>query len=127
MALSLSAVYTLLGSVIISLVFSWRLGIVGLFALVPVIMAAGVARVRIEMQFTRLNAEVFKESSQFATEAVGAFRTVLSLTLEDLIVKRYRGLLKSQTGKVLRQAIFFSVIFAVSDSVDMFSSALIFW
>jgi hypothetical protein len=49
---------------------------------------------RMELQYEAENAKVFSDSSQFASEAVGAFRTVLSLIMEDAIGNRYDSLLK---------------------------------
>lgn len=117
----------LLGSIIISFVYGWKLSLVGLFAALPPILAAGYLRFRIEMKFEEMNAAVFKDSSQFATEAVGAFRTVLSLLMEDLICDRYQTLLRSHVKQAYGSAKYGTIVFAASNSVELACMALAFW
>lgn len=127
MSMALIAVANLVGSTIIAFVYGWKLSLVGLFASMPPILIAGYFRIRIEMEFEKLNAAVFKNSSQFATEAVGAYRTVTSLIMEDTITGRYSNLLAEHVKKAFREARFGTVVFALSDSVDMACVALAFW
>jgi ATP-binding cassette, subfamily B (MDR/TAP), member 1 len=70
---------------------------------------------------------VFAESSQFAAEAFGAFRTVTALTLEDMICDRYSVLLQEQIDKAQRKARFTTLVFALSDSIVFPCMALTFW
>lgn len=79
------------------------------------------------MKFEKMNAAVFEDSSQFATEAVGAFRTVLSLTMEDLIGNRYESLLGVHVKRAFGSAKLGTVVFAASDSVELACMALAFW
>ena len=66
-------------------------------------------------------------SSQFAAEAIGAFRTVTSLTLEDMISTRYDVLLKDHVKKAFDKAKYSTLIFALSDSVPLACMALTFY
>ncbi|KAF2279224.1 P-loop containing nucleoside triphosphate hydrolase protein [Westerdykella ornata] len=127
MSLAMIAVVNLIGSIIIAFVYGWKLSLVGLFCALPPILLAGYFRISIEMKFEQMTATVFKESSQFATEAVGAFRTVLSLTMEDMIGDRYQSLLRAQVKEAYGKAKYGTVIFAASDSVDLACMALSFW
>lgn len=52
----------------------------------PVILAAGFFRLRYETRAEEANQEVFRESAGFATESIGAMRTVTALGLEGSIV-----------------------------------------
>lgn len=72
-------------------------------------------------------AQVFAESSKWAAEAIGAFRSVSSLTLEDEINKRYQELLRQHVVSAYRKARWSTVIFALSDSLSLACNALIFW
>lgn len=74
-----------------------------------------------------MNQAVFAESSKFAAESISAFRTVSSLTLEDLISKRYETLLQSHVKKAFDKSKFTSLVFAASDSVPLLCMALAFW
>jgi ATP-binding cassette subfamily B (MDR/TAP) protein 1 len=127
MSFALIAVVNLVGSIIIAFVYGWKLCLVGLFSALPIILAAGYMRTRIEMQFEADNAKVFENSSQFASEAVGAFRTVLSLIMEDMIAERYNTLLRGHVKDAFKQARFGTLIFAASDSVELACMALAFW
>ena len=127
MSLALVAVVNLLGSVIISFVYGWKLSLVSLFAALPPILAAGYLRFALEMKFEQMNATVFEDSAQFATEAVGAFRTVLSLGMENTITNRYQSLLVGHVKQAFGSAKFGTIVFAASDSVELACMALTFW
>lgn len=88
---------------------------------------ASFVRVQFELQFEKLNAEVFAESSQFAAEAFSAFRTVTALTLEDMICARYATLLQGHVDKAFKKARFTTLVFALSDSIALLCMALTFW
>ncbi|KAK7184542.1 ABC transporter transmembrane region [Paraphaeosphaeria sporulosa] len=127
MSMAAIAVVNLVGSTIIAFVYGWKLSLVGLFAALPPILAAGYLRLSIEQKFEKTNAAVFEESSQFGTEAVGAFRTVLSLIMEDMIGNRYETLLRYHVKKAFSDARLGTVVFAASDSVELGCMALSFW
>lgn len=127
MSLAFIAIVNLIGSILIAFIYGWKLTLVGIFSAMPLILAAGYIRTRIEMQFEKDNAKVFENSSQFAAEAVGAFRTVLSLIMEESITNRYDELLKGHVKQSFHSAKFGTVVFAASDSVDLACMALTFW
>ena len=127
MALPLIAVFNVMGSVAISYAFGWKLTLVTMFSAFPLILLAGFLRIRHEIQFEKLNATVFADSSQFASEAIGAFRTVTSLTLEDTITDRYSGLLQGHVKDAFNKARFATLIFAFSDSIELLCMSLCFW
>lgn len=74
-----------------------------------------------------MSAAVFAESSKWAAEAIGAFRCVSSLTLEDVINERYERLLRGHVTDAYRKARWSTAIFALSDSLALACQALIFW
>ncbi|KAH7385568.1 P-loop containing nucleoside triphosphate hydrolase protein [Phaeosphaeria sp. MPI-PUGE-AT-0046c] len=127
MSFALIAVVNLVGSVIIAFVYGWKLTLVALFSALPIILIAGYWRMRIELQFETDNAKIFENSSQFASEAVGGFRTVLSLIMEDMIGDRYNTLLRGHVKQAFGSAKFGTLIFAASDSVELACMALVFW
>jgi ABC-type multidrug transport system fused ATPase/permease subunit len=127
LALLLSAVFNVTGCVIISLVFGWKLGLIAMSVALPVMIAAGCWKFKHEVHFDKMNSAVFMESSQFATEAIEAMRTVSSLTMEDSITSRYRELLDSHVNAANRKAQWTSAIFGFADSVGLGCQALLFW
>lgn len=127
MSIALIAVVNLVGSLIISFVYGWKLTLVALFSIMPIILGAGYVRMRLEIQSEKKNAEIFESSSQFATEAVGAFRTVLSLIMEDMIGNRYQTLLSGHVKHAFSNAKYSTIVFAASDSLELGCMALAFW
>ena len=127
MALPLVAIFNVTACTIISFVFGWKLTVVTFFAALPVILGASFMRIRYEVQFEAFNAKVFAESSKFAAESIGAFRTVAALTLEDTITERYQSLLNDHVKKAFKKGSYAVLIFALSDSVELCCMALTFW
>lgn len=121
------SIFNLVGCFIISFVYGWKLALVGACTILPIVIVAGFFRIRLEIRFEKLNAAVFEESSQFATEAVGAFRTCTSLIMEETIINKYNSLLSIHVSKAYKEAWPSTLIFALSDSVEMGCQALIFW
>ncbi|KAH6709484.1 P-loop containing nucleoside triphosphate hydrolase protein [Leptodontidium sp. MPI-SDFR-AT-0119] len=127
MAMVFTAALSLVGCIIIGFIYGWKLTLVTVFVAMPVIMLAGFFRVRYEIQFEALNQAVFAESSKFAAEAIGAFRTVTGLTMEEMIARRYEMLLQDHVKKAFIKARWSTFIFAASDSVQLLCMALAFW
>jgi ATP-binding cassette subfamily B (MDR/TAP) protein 1 len=126
-AFPLISIFNLVGSISISFAFGWKLTLVVLFSAMPVILIASFFRMQWEVKFEEENAKVFAGSSRFATEAIGAFRTVSSLTMEDTIVKKYDRLLHEQIRSQVRTASYATLIFAFVDSAELACMALAFW
>ncbi|KFY45703.1 hypothetical protein V494_00829 [Pseudogymnoascus sp. VKM F-4513 (FW-928)] len=121
------AISSLTACVILSLAIGWKLALVSLVAALPLTFTAGFYRVRYEIQFEKLNADVFAESSKFASEAFGAVRTVASLTLEDKICQRYEDLLNHHLYESRMKSRYSMLVYSLSDSINMLCMALTFW
>ncbi|KAI0482659.1 P-loop containing nucleoside triphosphate hydrolase protein [Xylariaceae sp. FL0804] len=127
MALVCTSFFTLIGALAIAFAFGWKLAIVALTVTGPLGLLAGYFRLRFELQFEKMYSAVFAESSKFAAESIGAFRTVTSLTLEDTICARYRGLLGGHVAEAFGKARWMTLVFAFSESVSLACQGLIFW
>ncbi|KAI0890737.1 P-loop containing nucleoside triphosphate hydrolase protein [Annulohypoxylon maeteangense] len=127
MAMVYNSFFTLIGSLAISFAFGWKLALVATCVTMPIGLIAGYFRFKYELEFEQMYAEVFAESSKFAAEAIAAFRTVSSLTLEDTICTRYDGLLNHHVSHAYKKSIWRTLVFAFSDSVSMACQALILW
>ncbi|KAF7592329.1 hypothetical protein BBP40_000385 [Aspergillus hancockii] len=123
----LISIFSMVGCIAIAFSFGWKLSLVAVFAALPCTFLAAFMRIRYELQFDQMNAEVYAGSSQFAAEAIEAFRTVSALTMEDAILDRYLNLLRQQQNKAFRKAWYATLIFAFSDSVELCAMALTFW
>jgi len=123
----LTCVFNVVGCIAISFYFSWRLSVVVVFSSTPVMIAAGFLRVRYERKFEKKTWTVFTESSKFAIESVGAFRTVSALGMENFIAGRYEKLLKEHVENAWKSSIWTAGIFSFSDSVSLLCMAFALW
>lgn len=121
------ALWTLVGSVAIAFAFAWKLALVSFCVVVPILLGTGYWRFRYELKFDEMNNIVFADSSKFASEAIGAFRTVASLTLEDAICDRFRKLAQGHVTDAYRKARWVTLLFAFSDSATIACQALVLW
>jgi ABC-type multidrug transport system fused ATPase/permease subunit len=64
MAMVLQAVWSLIGSIAIGFAFGWKLTLVTVCVAMPIILVGSFVRVRFEIQFEKMNQEVFAESSK---------------------------------------------------------------
>ncbi|KAH6646349.1 P-loop containing nucleoside triphosphate hydrolase protein [Truncatella angustata] len=127
MAMVYNSIFTLVGALSISFAYGWKLALVALCVTMPLGLSAGYFRLKYELEFDRMYGAVFAESSKFAAEAIGAFRTVASMTLEDTITDRYDKLLNGHVVTAYKKARWTTLIFAFSDSISLGCQALIFW
>ncbi|CAI7615915.1 unnamed protein product [Penicillium viridicatum] len=123
----LIAIFNIIGCTAVSFYFGWKLTLVVFFSALPVIIVASFVRLKLEREFEEWNAKVFSQSSQFATEAVGAFRTVISLTMEESIIHKYSELLQLQIREAFRKSAYACLVFALSDSIELCAMALTYW
>ena len=112
---------------ILAIAYSWKLGLVGVFAGLPVMLLAGYARIRVE---TSMNAGIdakFADSASVASETVTAIRTVASLALEEAVLRRYVSHLDDAIRGSRPSLLFMMVWFAFTQAVEYFILALGFW
>ncbi|KAL4787136.1 P-loop containing nucleoside triphosphate hydrolase protein [Aspergillus varians] len=123
----LISIISVIGCLAISFSFGAKLAAVAICAGTPFMFLGAFARIRYEMKFEAINAEVYAESSQFASEAIRAFRTITSLNMEKVILSRYSGLVAQQRSRAMRKAWFATLLFSLADSFELCSMALTFW
>ncbi|KAI1181176.1 ABC transporter-like protein [Nemania sp. FL0916] len=121
------SILSVIGCLIVSFYFGWKLTLVAFSSAMPLALGAGFYKIRVEKRFEAMNRTVFAESAKFATESVGAIRTVSALTLEDVICQRYEVLLQNHVKEAFRRARFATLIFAASDSLPLLAMAFVLW
>ncbi|KAJ4377256.1 hypothetical protein N0V83_000079 [Neocucurbitaria cava] len=127
MAMVSISVFSLIGCITVAVFFHWKFALVVIFSSLPIILAGGWYRVRHEVKFEARNNAVFAESARFAAEAIGAMRTVASLTLESAICEKYDALLKTHILKSWKEARISCMVFAASDSLILLCMAFALW
>lgn len=120
-------IFNIMGSTAIALAFTWKLALVAICVVFPINIIASFYRFRNEIQFDRMNGQVFAESSQFASESIGAFRTVTALTLEQPICERFERLCRHHVISAYKKARWVTPIFGFADSSTLACNALIFY
>jgi ATP-binding cassette subfamily B (MDR/TAP) protein 1 len=127
MAFVIISILSVVGCLSLAFYFGWKLTAVALSCAMPLAIAAGFFRIRVEKSFQKMNLEVFSESAKFATESLGAIRTVTALTLEDSICARYETLLQDHVGKAFKKARIATIVFAASDAIPLLCMSFILW
>lgn len=82
---------------------------------------------RIETALESQNEKRFARSAGLASEAVGAIRTIASLTLEADYLDRYRETLSDIVFRSTKTLVFMMIPYALSQSMEYLVMALGFW
>ena len=108
----------LVSSIALSLIVGWKLALVALFGSLPLIVLASYIGVRLEAQSLFSTAALTEESTRFASEAVGAIKTVASLALEDRLVAKYKQLVDHAIGGYYKRSAWAMLLFAFAESAS---------
>ncbi|KAK1809693.1 hypothetical protein LTR12_015949 [Friedmanniomyces endolithicus] len=127
LGLILNVLVNIVGSSILGIVYGWKLGLVVVFGGLPLLIAAGYLRIRLDQKLEASTGEQFAASAGLATEAVTSIRTISSLTLEGPILREYNEALSGIVGKVIPGLIITLIPYALSQSIDFLIMALGFW
>ncbi|KAK2601697.1 hypothetical protein QQS21_004772 [Conoideocrella luteorostrata] len=127
MFLMLVCVVNVLASSILSIASGWKLGLVIVFAGMPILLGSGFARAWFELKFEHDADERFAESAALATEAVTSIRTLASLTLESRFLDQYNASLDKIAASALFTIAITSLGYALSQSLEFLLMALGFW
>ena len=118
----LQVVLTTASSIVLSLYYEWKLGLVAM-TFVPLVFAASYLQRRVIMSQTAMELDGLQKSSRFALEAIGNIRTVAGLGRENHFHKLYMDSLRGPHRAALRKAWIRGVIFGFSTSFHKFAYA----
>lgn len=125
--LMLIVVVNLVSNFVLAMVYGWKLALVIFFGAFPLIFGAGTLRIRLEMQFDEKTSAPFADSARFASEAVGAMRTVVAFTIEESISRDYDARLDISLKKAIRFTFTTMIWYSLSESLQFLGMALGFW
>ncbi|KAH7201525.1 P-loop containing nucleoside triphosphate hydrolase protein [Fusarium oxysporum] len=112
---------------ILSIAFSWKLGLVGVCAGIPPMLIGGYARIRLETKMdTDMDAN-FSRSASLASETVTAIRTVSSLAIEQNVLRRYTSELDTAINRSRSSLFQIMIWFSLTQSIEYLILALGFW
>ncbi|KAI8237345.1 Leptomycin B resistance protein pmd1 [Colletotrichum sp. SAR 10_86] len=120
-------IITILACATLSIVTSWKLGLVGVFAGLIPLSLGGYARIRLEMRMDQSNQKRFSESAAIASESILAIRTVSSLAIEGRVLDRYTEGLDQAIRQSILPLFHMMLWFSFTQSVEYFILALGFW
>lgn len=126
-SLVIMAVVNVVASSILSLIVSWKLGVVGVFVGVPPMLLSGWVRIRLETKMDADMGEKFSQSASIASEAVLSIRTISSLAMEESVLQKYTTELDSALRSSTSSLFIMMLWFALTQSIEYFILALGFW
>ncbi|KAI6355373.1 hypothetical protein MCOR25_008214 [Pyricularia grisea] len=127
LGIMLSAVVSVVGSSILAIAVSWKLGLVGVFAGLPPLLVAGWLRIRLESRMDNTADARFSNSASLASESIMAIRTISSLATEEAVLQKYTAELDRATSSLKRPLLFVMIWFAFTQAAEYFVLALGFW
>jgi ATP-binding cassette, subfamily B (MDR/TAP), member 1 len=125
--LVLVAAFNFVGCSALALLYSWRLGLVVVAAGMPLLLAAGWLKIRLEARLDEQLARRHTHSAAIASEAISSIRTVASLAVEGHIHGRYTDELDRAVAGSVRPLLGMMLCFALTQSVEYWFLALGFW
>ncbi|PHH55626.1 ABC transporter fmpD [Ceratocystis fimbriata CBS 114723] len=117
---------TLVSALTLALAIGWKLSLV-CSATIPLLIACGFLRFHMLAHFQRRSKAAYTASASYASEAIGAIRTVAALTREGDVLNQYHESLAEQQRVSLRSVLRSSLLYASSQSLVFLCFALGFW
>lgn len=102
LGLILNIVVNVISSSILGIAFGWKLGLMLVATGLPLIVASGYVRVRLDQRLDATIERYYSTSASLATEAIMSIRTVSLLTLESTVLEEYSRCLDSIVHSVIR-------------------------
>lgn len=125
--LILIAILNVAACSILGIAHSWKIGLVVVFGGLPPLLAAGWLKIRFDVKLDHNISKKNATSASIASEAVTAIRTVSSLAIEELVLKRYTDELDHAVAKSRGQMAQMMIWFALTQSIEYWFMALGFW
>ncbi|EFQ97875.1 multidrug resistance protein 1 [Nannizzia gypsea CBS 118893] len=120
-------VVTIISVSVLGIAYGWKLGLVCVFAALPLLLLSGYFRILLECKLEEDTSARFASSAAIATEAVSAIRTVSSLTLENKILQIYQEKLDVVAAQSVKALTFTMFWYALTQSITFLAMALGFW
>lgn len=127
MALILIAITGFLSCAILSLAYSWKLGVVMILAGLPPMSLSGYFRIRLEADMDQKIGKQFSMSSSIASEVISAIRTVSSLAKEESVLENYTAELDYAIANSVKFIYLINIAFAFTQSIEYAFLALGFF
>ncbi|WYZ38615.1 hypothetical protein EsH8_III_000529 [Colletotrichum jinshuiense] len=125
--LILISTFNVVACSILAIATTWKLGLVVVLAGLPPLVGSGYVKVRLDAKLDANTSKRYSSSAAIASESVTAIRTVSSLAIEEIVLKRYTDELdhavRASTGPLFTM----TVAFGLTQCIEYFFLALGFW
>ncbi|RSL85445.1 hypothetical protein CEP51_003318 [Fusarium floridanum] len=112
---------------ILAIAHSWKLGLVVVCAGLPPLVGAGYLKIRWDAKISHDISERDGASASIASEAIAAIRTVSSLAIEEVVLKKYSAELDHAVADCRRPLFTMMICFAFTQAIEYWFMALGFW
>lgn len=126
-ALILVAVFNIAACSVLAIVYSWKLGLVVVFAGLPPMVGSGWFKIRLDVKLDHHISARQSKSAAIASEAVNAIRTVSSLAIEESVLKSYTYELDHAVNGSVKPMSIMMICFAFTQCIEYWFMALGFW
>ncbi|KKA23303.1 ABC transporter [Rasamsonia emersonii CBS 393.64] len=121
-----STAVNLIAGIAISHAIAWKISIV-LLATVPVLLSAGMMKLRVQAQFAERHQKAFAEATAITVEAVDGIKTVAAFSLENEVYQVYSRSLQGPYQATLRAIAWGNLWLSLSFSISNLVYALAYW
>ena len=123
---AVSGVATLVFSNLLAIYIDWRIGLVGLL-FIPPLMAGMLLQMRMMTKDGSVQAEALEKSSKVAVESINNIRTVASLTCEAKIYDQFEAALDEPHKNAVKMAHIRGMIYGMANSLFFIAYGVMFY
>ncbi|KAH8926768.1 P-loop containing nucleoside triphosphate hydrolase protein [Atractiella rhizophila] len=123
---SIAVFVNLLTGIVLSHIIGWKIAVV-VFSVVPILVFAGLLRIRTIAKFHTRHEKAYHRSSAIASEAVRSIRTIAALSREEDVCSVYVSALRAPYTESVRNFITSGFFMAVSFSISYWAYAFAYW
>lgn len=121
-----STAVNLIAGIAISHAIAWKISIV-LLATIPVLLAAGIMRLRVQAQFAERHQKAFAEATAITVEAVDNIKIIAAFSLEDEAYQVYSRSLQAPYRATLKAIAWGNIFLSLAFSISNLVYALAYW
>jgi len=116
---------TVFSSIAIALGWGWKLSLVGM-SVMPLLIVTGFARFWLMAELSR-RMKMTTQAGSYLSQSVSSIRTVTSLTMENVVMSKYRQILIAEALSKIGFIVKSSSAYAFGNSFLFLATALGFW
>ncbi|KAJ9263267.1 hypothetical protein DTO195F2_2923 [Paecilomyces variotii] len=116
----------LVAGIVISHVIAWKISVV-LLATIPVLLSAGIMRLRVQAQFAERHQKAFADATAITVEAVDNIKIIAAFSLENEVYQVYSRSLQGPYRATMKAIAWSNVWLSLAFSISNLVYALAYW